>query len=138
MPVTRIVPHGYGEQTDLLPFTHAPDGAERDGRTARELMYVKLRYKEPNGSKSIPFDHVVANRVTEPSTDFRFALAVAAFGMSLRESAHRGSATAEMALDLANGALGSDSWGYRREFVQLVSQYLELGDVARVRDNVRH
>lgn len=96
-----------------------------------ELMYVRLRYKTPNGTTSVPFEHIVADRVTAASTDFRFAQAVAAFGMSLRDSEHRGSATAEMALELANGALGTDAWGYRRDFVRLVTQYLELGEVAR-------
>jgi Ca-activated chloride channel family protein len=91
-----------------------------------ELGHVKLRYKLPTGSTSVPFDVVVANRVREASADFRFAQAVAAFGLILRNSEHRGSASSEMVLALARGALGPDQHGYRREFIEIVEAYSRL------------
>lgn len=99
--------------------------------TADELLFVKLRYKSPKDSVSVPMDFAVPNRVTTASADFRFVQAVAAFGMSLRESEYRGTATPEMARRLASGALGRDEWGYRAEFVKLVSAYMALPE-ARV------
>ena len=70
-----------------------------------ELIYVKLRYKLPDASVSRWLDHVVpASRLHRPSTDLRFAAAVAAFGMILRDSEHRGSATLDGVLELARGA----------------------------------
>ena len=52
--------------------------------------------------------------------DFRFAAAVAAFGLVLRESEYRGTATLDQVLQLARGAEGRDSDGERAEFVRLV------------------
>jgi Ca-activated chloride channel family protein len=45
---------------------------------------------------------------------------VAEFGMLLRGSAHRGSASYEDAERLAAGARGADPRGYRGELVELV------------------
>ena len=45
---------------------------------------------------------------------------MAAWGMVLRDSQHKGKSTHEMALALATSALGADAQGYRAEFVTLV------------------
>ena len=88
-----------------------------------ELMYVKLRYKLPDASTSRWLDHVVpSSRPGNGSTDLRFAASVAAFGMILRDSEYRGSATLDDVLKLARGAVGEDEGGYRGEFVKLVEQ----------------
>ncbi len=97
-----------------------------DAGDATELMYIRLRYKQPTGAQSVELAHAVPNRVVEPSYDFRFAQAVAAFGMILRDSEYRGSATPASVLRLARGAIGADPWGYRADFVRLVSAYEEL------------
>jgi Ca-activated chloride channel family protein len=87
-------------------------------------MYIKLRYKLPDASSSRWLDHVVrAGRVEEGSVDLRFAASVAAFGMILRESEHRGSATLDDVLTLAGRSIGRDVGGYRKEFVRLVSDF---------------
>ena len=89
-------------------------------------MYVKLRYKLPDASTSRWLDHVVQPSLASPgSTDLRFAAAVAAFGMILRDSEHRGSATLDDVLQLARNALGEDEGGYRAEFVRLVETVRE-------------
>jgi len=62
------------------------------------------------------------------SEDFRFASAVAGFGMLLRESEHRGNLHTEQVLDLAGGALGRDPDGYRSEFLDMVRVYRLLTD----------
>jgi Ca-activated chloride channel family protein len=85
-----------------------------------ELMYVKLRYKEPNGKTSRRFDVAVEDQVREPSTDFRFAAAVAAFGMILRNSEYKGTATMEDVIAMAKESLGKDREGYRAEFIRMV------------------
>ena len=54
------------------------------------------------------------------SDDFRFASAVAAFGMVLRSSPYKGSATLAAVEEYAAGALGKDPNGYRAEFLDLV------------------
>ncbi len=87
-----------------------------------ELLNVKLRYQPPEGGASRLIEQPVRDRPAEaaPSADFRFAAAVAEWGLLLRDSRFRGDATHEQVLALARGALGEDRHGYRREFVRLV------------------
>jgi Ca-activated chloride channel family protein len=54
------------------------------------------------------------------STDFRFAAAVASFGMVLRDSPHKGQSTLDSVVEIAEKSRGADRSGYRDEFVQLV------------------
>ena len=61
------------------------------------------------------------------SEDFKFASSVAAFGMILRCSQHNGNATLEMVEEVAGEGVGTDSKGYRAEFVELVRKAGELG-----------
>jgi Ca-activated chloride channel family protein len=91
-----------------------------------ELMFVKVRYKEPNGARSKLLQQAVRNGSVRTETELRFASAVAAFGMLLRESEHGGSSTYDMVLDLARGARGEDESGYRAEFIELVERAAEL------------
>jgi Ca-activated chloride channel family protein len=61
-------------------------------------------------------------------TDVRFAAAVAAFGMILKDSPYKGDATLEWVLDTAAGSIGQDRGGYRGEFVSLVRKAIALSD----------
>ena len=54
------------------------------------------------------------------SDNFRFSAAVAEFGLLLRDSDHKGEATYDQVLTLAQASVGQDVEGYRREFVELV------------------
>jgi Ca-activated chloride channel family protein len=59
---------------------------------------------------------------------------VAEFGMLLRNSEHKGRATAGQVLTLARGALGGDEGGYRAEFVRLVEKWQDLERLTASRD----
>ncbi len=86
-----------------------------------ELLFVKLRYKAPDGDESQLIEQPVLDSTNEPSLDLRFAAAVASFGMILRESEYCGSEwTMANVLSLARGSTGEDTEGYRAEFVRLV------------------
>jgi Ca-activated chloride channel family protein len=90
---------------------------------ATDVLTVKLRYKEPQGSSSKLLTQPLAGTptaLTQTSPDFRFAAAVAQFGMLLRQSEQRGTATWAATEELANGARGNDADGYRAELVRLV------------------
>jgi len=91
-----------------------------------ELLYVKLRYKDPRGETSRLIERSVRGSEASPSEDFRFAAAVAEFGLLLRGSEHRGSATFEEVRTAAAGASGRDREGYRAEFIKLVGIAEEL------------
>jgi Ca-activated chloride channel family protein len=94
----------------------------------RELLTLKLRYKEPDEDASKLLSVVVTDAVAvaSPSDNFRFAAAVAMFGMILRDSPHCGSASYETVLSLARNALGNDPDGTRREFITLVEKAASL------------
>lgn len=96
---------------------------------SRELLTVKLRYKQPDGDTSRLLEVPLAEggaRFDEASTNLRFASAVAAFGMLLRGSEHAGTATLPMVAEIAAGALGSDQGGYRAEFLDLVRRATQV------------
>src|SRR5690606_36195721 len=96
---------------------------------ADELAYVKIRYKQSTSDTSTRFDHPVPDRLA-PATDLSFAAAVASFGMVLRNSEHRGSATFAQAIDLAKSALGEDRGGYRAQFIALVEKAKSIQMIA--------
>ena len=88
-----------------------------------EMMTVKLRYKAPDGDTSKLIEVPVIDpgpRLDGVTPDFKFAAAVASFGMLLRESPYRGSSTFDSVLALAQEGKGGDKEGYRTEFIQLV------------------
>ena len=102
-------------------------GAAQSG----ELMTIKVRYKAPEGSKSTALAFAITDdgqtkTIAQASHDFRFAAAVAAFGMLLRDSPHKGEATYDAALEWARTATGDDLHGYRRELVQLIEKAATL------------
>jgi Ca-activated chloride channel family protein len=65
----------------------------------------------------------------EASPDFRFASAVASFGMILRDSPHKGNSTLDAVLQTAENSRGADVHGYREEFVELVRKARDLKPV---------
>lgn len=90
-----------------------------------EVLTVKLRYKQPAEKHSKLLTQVLSYRVqdiVQAPADFRMCAAVAAFGQLLRNSAHKGQASYEQVLALANNAKGDDPEGYRSEFIQLVKK----------------
>ncbi len=85
-----------------------------------ELLFVKLRYKAPDGDTSRLLTQPVGDVVRDPSQDLRFASAVAGFGMLLRESEFSGTWTMAHVLNAAREAIADDDDQYRAEFVELV------------------
>jgi Ca-activated chloride channel family protein len=111
----EIIPGGAGGQT--LKYQTSP---KLSGSS--ELLNVSLRYKAPNGDKSKLMEHPVeADSYCENmSEDLMFASAVAEFGMVLRDSENRGSATLKSVMELAESCVHADSDDYRKEFLELV------------------
>ncbi|MBM3954058.1 MAG: VWA domain-containing protein [Planctomycetes bacterium] len=103
-----------------LPVRPRP---EAEGPASRELLTVKLRYKQPEGRDSVEREFPLVDAggsFDSASDDLRFASAVAAFGMLLRDSAHAGDATLPRVAEIAGGAIGADPGGLRAEFLDLV------------------
>ena len=83
-------------------------------------MFVKLRYKAPDGDKSDLLETPVSAEAVAMSSDFEFAAAVALFGMLLRDSRYSGDGNWDTVLELAAPGVGNDK--YRQEFVELVKR----------------
>ena len=95
------------------------------GTPNAELLTVKLRYKAPDGNASKLLEFPLTDQGTafaDASGDFKFAAAVAGFGMVLRDSPHRGATTLDAVLRWAAQGLSSDAGGYRGEFISLVKR----------------
>jgi len=98
-----------------------------DASASGELATVKLRFRPPEGGESVEREVVVRHGETGRTPDeLRFAAAVAAFGMVLRDSPFRGSATLEISRQLAESSIGSDPDGQRAAFVRLVDRAREV------------
>jgi Ca-activated chloride channel family protein len=96
------------------------------------VAFVKIRYKQPDEDRSqlLKWPVMTTDQLTldELSHDVRFATAVAAFGQLLRKGTYLKSFGYEDVLTLARNTKGEDPFGYRGEFVQLVSLAKSLAD----------
>jgi Ca-activated chloride channel homolog len=95
----------------------------------KELAFVKMRYKKPLRFKSSLLSQSIDNQILsleKTSDNFRFAAAVAAFGQVIKESAYKGDFDYRKIIDLAESAKGSDTEGYRQEFINLVEKCIKI------------
>ena len=113
-----------GESSDPLRYasTEPMPGA------GAELAHLKLRYKLPGNDRSVLMERPVTRRdiAAQAGDSLRFAAAVAAYADLLRGGTHTNGFTWDQVEALARGARGEDTWGYRAEFLQLVSQARRL------------
>jgi len=58
--------------------------------------------------------------LSHASEDFKFASAVAGFGMLLRDSPSKGNLTYAGVMELGEASKGTDRAGYRSQFIDLV------------------
>jgi Ca-activated chloride channel homolog len=115
----EIVPAGSDEQfstVDPLEY-QKPKITGEPG-----VMTIKLRYKEPDDSVSKLIVRRLADtdlKSQNQNDNFRFASAVAEFGMLLRDSGNKGSSSYADVISLASASRGTDKYGYRQEFIRL-------------------
>jgi Ca-activated chloride channel family protein len=122
---------GKAPTKKLDDLKYQTDGTLSAAAGSGELLTVKVRYKEPEGSASklLSFPVTDADKpIAEASRDFRFSAAVAGFGMLLRGSKHKGDATFAMMRTLADEARGDDRNGHRAELVRLIDAAAKLQD----------
>jgi len=89
------------------------------------LLTVKIRYQAPDGAESRLLEVPLTDQGTafaDASRDFRFAAAVAEFGLILRDSPYKSGATLADVLRWAEPATGLDLGGARSEFLSLVKR----------------
>ncbi len=118
--VASADPLRYAKPADATLATSAPAKS-----TGSELGFLKLRFKLPGESVSklieLPLKAPLeTTSATGASAEARFATAVAAYGQTLRGSPQIGSYSYDDIIALAQSAKGSDPFGYRAEFINLV------------------
>jgi len=137
----EIIPFGvkseFLKDVDPLKYQKNKDKVITD--LTDELLTVKFRYKDPSKNTSELIVHPVKNNdvaFIATSNNFRFAAAVAGFGMLLRQSEFKGNSSYNDILHTANDAIGNDAEGYRKEFVTLIKKAASLSkSTAKIEDN---
>ncbi len=122
----EIIPVGikseFLKSVDALKYQSKIEPLSKSAHTD-ELVTVKFRYKAPDGDVSKLIEHAVKDKqvaLMNTSDNFRFAAAVAEFGMLLRNSEFKSQASFENVLNMAKKAKGEDEEGYRAEFIRMV------------------
>lgn len=141
----EIVPVGSGSQVansvDALKYQKTKVVEVQND--SKEWMTVKLRYKKPDGDTSTKIEFPLEasdQSFDKASESFRFASAVALFGMILRNSEHVQEGSYKDVIATAKKAKGSDVNAYREEFIDLVKKAqdlkeLNLGNRAQVMED---
>ena len=117
----EIIPVGVDSEfiKDIDPLKYQNNDTQVTTETD-ELLTVKFRYKEPDGNKSKLITKVVEHEIRKSSQNLDWSMAVAGFGMLLRDSEYKGDLNFTDVLRLAKSSKGADEFGYRSEFIELV------------------
>ena len=134
----EVVPFGQRfENPGVDPLKYQEPVKTSELANSNEMMTVKLRYKEPAEDQSKLISVSLADskgNLSAASENFRFASAVAAFGMLLRDSKYKADLSYNQVLELARNSTGADRQGYRSEFIQLVETARLLSSQRASRD----
>jgi Ca-activated chloride channel family protein len=126
----EIIPAGsFEEIAKVDPLKYQTTNSFEESKGNSELLTIKLRYKNPDGDRSMLYEKAISGKVlnlSATSDNFRFSAAVAEFGLVLRESEYKGNGSIADMLKLARAAKGADSEGYRGEFIKLAETAAEL------------
>jgi Ca-activated chloride channel family protein len=130
----EIVPVGGPRAIPALRYQQTPVRVAEGGS---EYGTIKIRYKLPKSDVSrlisTPIDqHAEASSFEAAPQDARFATGVAAFAELLKGGRYSGAMTFDDVLRIANGARGTDPFGYRAEFVQMVRAAKSAPALARL------
>lgn len=116
----EIVPAGVPiDIPGVDPLKYQQPARTTPQTASNDLLTVKIRYKQPDGDTSRLLDRAIDSRARMTS-NLGFASSVAAFGMLLRDSEHKGTASFQQVLNLARQHRGADAHGHRAEFIRLV------------------
>jgi len=122
--IYEIVPVGVKSSIigTVDPLKYQMNDKPNVGTKNGEIATVKFRYKDPESDKSKLQQTVVKEgpkSLDAVSEDFRFATAVAEFGMLIRNSDYKQNADFNSLIARAKAAKGKDDEGYRAEFIRM-------------------
>ena len=120
----EIIPAGV--QSDYFTLSTELKYSQTQAATGNyndELATIKFRHKKPDEDKSTEIIKTIPNSIVcveKTSFDFKFAAAVAWFGLKLRDSKLIPEKSSAAIKELAKQGLLYDPEGYRAEFIRLV------------------
>lgn len=131
IPAGAVVP-GEAAGVDSLRY-QTPNGSEikRDmvRGSSEEMLTVKLRAQPPEGGTSRKWEFYLQDSghgFDRASPEFKFAAAVAGFGLVLRDHPSVASTSLAQVEGWARSGITDDPGGYRHEFLDLVSRADQL------------
>lgn len=107
-----------------LPNSRYAQASAKSDNNSEELGFLRLRYKSAHGEASKEIAAPIKRQQIAPiaSQEMRFAAAVAAFGQRLADGGkYLGDFDYPQMRELAQAGRGKDEFGYRGEFLQLLS-----------------
>lgn len=116
----ELIETGSGQEIPRSDLKYQSGGGMKE---SNEWLTVNIRYKEPDEDESKLIAKTVDKNdyMSEMPENLAFASSVAAFGMILRDSSYKGTATYRMILDnLKKYDVSSDE--YKDEFISLVKK----------------
>jgi len=114
----EIVPAGSDENiSNVDPLEYQKQSVVSD---SKNMMTVKIRYKKPDEDVSKLITQRVSPDKLKATNNLKFASSVVEFGMILRESEYKGTATFATAYKMAKESIGKDEFGYRADFIKMV------------------
>jgi Ca-activated chloride channel family protein len=119
-----------GGEDVIEPLKYQRAASLTDAADSGELLSLKVKYKAPDAEKSKEALEFTlrddGQGFAKASADFKFAAAVASFGMLLRDSEYKGDFSYDAVLEIAREGLGADEQGYRKAFLEMVRKAKEL------------
>ncbi|MCD6061874.1 MAG: hypothetical protein K0S16_2185 [Moraxellaceae bacterium] len=138
--IYELTPAGTDTLHATRRYAAAPKAAA--GKSS-ELGFLRIRYKQPEGTRSIELAQPLQRPDTAllargASAEMNFASAVAAFGQLLRQSPYTGTFGYADVHRLAQQSLADDRSGHRQEFLKLVDLAGSLTPQKPGRDTLSH
>ncbi len=122
----EIIPKGkYSEFLDEVSLPETPQDQSDKVVSSNELAHIKFRYKKPDGEKSILMEESIGRESKDLETvdeRVKLSLAVAEFGILLRDSKFKKNASFDSILKRAKEVHKKNPDDYKKEFITLVEK----------------
>ena len=130
--IYEINPAGSSRQF-VDPLRYGPEKQFSESSFSNEYGFLKIRYKRPGEEVSNLITTLIRDDSSFDAIDTapqstRFAAAVAAYGLKLRDDPYIDSMEWKYVTKLALNAKGSDIYGHRAEFVELTRSAQDLAE----------
>jgi Ca-activated chloride channel family protein len=115
-----------GEIGSSQTITALYEVALLDVTNKEKYAQFDFRYKKPNETQSRLITHdisMIPKEIISSTENMRFVSSVAGLGLLMKQSDYKGTLTKPMVLDLGKNATTFDPNGYRKEFIELATNW---------------